>query len=88
MKKAIPAICVLLLTSAASGEHSMMRELSVAEKARLILPEDLVYQGAFRFPKTPGQASRWGYGGRALTYYPGGDPDGPDDDYPGSLFGA
>jgi hypothetical protein len=53
----------------------------------LVLPEDLVYQGAFRLPNGEEEYS-WAWGGAALTYYPGGDPDGPDDGYPGSLFGT
>ncbi|UCH25405.1 MAG: hypothetical protein JSV66_15965, partial [Trueperaceae bacterium] len=28
----------------------------------------------------------WGWGGTAMTFYPGGDPSGPDDSFPGSLF--
>lgn len=47
---------------------------------------DLEYQGAFRLPGRSG-GSRWGYGGLGLTHYPQGDPNGPDDGYPGSLFG-
>lgn len=47
---------------------------------------DLVYKGAFKFPGGSGE-SRWGYGGRGLAYYPDGDPAGPSDGYPGSLFG-
>ena len=66
----------------------MKREVSGVEQARLVLPDDLVYKGAFTFPKTRNQASRWGYGGAALTYYPKGDPEGPDDGHPGSFFGA
>jgi len=63
------------------------RRLSNQDKARLVLPEELVYEGAIRFPGASG-ASRWGYGPQALTYYPEGDPAGEDDGYPGSLFGA
>lgn len=54
---------------------------------RLVLPNDLSYRGAFKFPETPGQLSRWGYGGSGLTYTPKGNPKGPNDGYPGSLFG-
>lgn len=68
--------------------YSYSRDLPDADRARLVLPESLEYKGAFRLPKTPDQDSRWGYGGKALTYYPGGDPDGADDGYPGSLFGS
>jgi hypothetical protein len=28
----------------------------------------------------------WSYSGSSMAYYPGGDADGPDDGYPGSLF--
>ncbi|MEN8173133.1 MAG: hypothetical protein ABFS03_09670 [Chloroflexota bacterium] len=45
---------------------------------------NLVYMGAFRLPQEPG----WDYSGQGLTYYPYGDPDGPEDGYPGSLFGV
>ena len=54
--------------------------------AGLIQPEDLVYKGAFRLPDASGTSS-WGYSGRGLTHYPSGDPAGPSDGYPGSLFG-
>jgi hypothetical protein len=53
----------------------------------LIQPENLVYAGAFRLPEGPEELG-WMYSGEALTYYPGGDPDGPADGYPGSLFGT
>ncbi|MDB4349513.1 hypothetical protein OAA99_01005 [Omnitrophica bacterium] len=50
--------------------------------AERIRPEDLDYKGAFRVPDNAG----WEYSGYAMTYYPDGDPDGPDDGYPGSIF--
>lgn len=53
----------------------------------LIQPADLVYQGAFRLPEGPPDLG-WEYGGAAMTYYPEGDPEGPDDGYPGSIFGT
>ena len=53
--------------------------------ARLIQPGDLRYQGAFILPDGSG-GSNWEYSGYAMTYYPGGDPGGPDDGYPGSIF--
>ena len=53
--------------------------------AQLIQPDDLIYRGAFRLPDLPGELN-WEYSGNAMTYYPEGDPDGPDDGYPGSLF--
>ena len=57
------------------------------EPGNRVKPDDLVYQGAFRLPD-PSGGSDWDYSGHALTYYPGGDPDSPDDGYPGSLFGV
>ncbi len=51
-----------------------------------IQPADLEYLGAFRMPEAAG-ASSWEYSGQGLTYNPEGDSDGPDDGFPGSLFG-
>jgi hypothetical protein len=51
----------------------------------LIVPGDLVYRGAFKLPDGSG-GSNWEYSGYAATYYPDGDPEGPDDGYPGSIF--
>jgi len=53
--------------------------------AQLIRPSDLVYQGAFRLPEGS-NGSDWNYSGYAMTYYPDGDPEGPNDGYPGSIF--
>ncbi len=53
--------------------------------AQRIQPGDLVYRGAFRLPEGS-NGSNWEYSGYAMTHYPGGDPQGPDDGYPGSLF--
>jgi len=53
----------------------------------LIQPSDLVYLGAFRLPDGPPEIG-WEYSGAAMAYYPDGDPDGPDDGFPGSLFGT
>lgn len=55
------------------------------EASTPILPSDLIYQGAFRLPAGSG-GSNWEYSGYAMTYYPDGDPQGPDDGTPGSLF--
>lgn len=52
----------------------------------VLLPSDLKYLGAFRLPEASG-GSNWEYSGQGLTYYPDGDPGGPDDGFPGSLFG-
>jgi hypothetical protein len=52
----------------------------------VLMPDDLEYLGVFRLPEASG-GSNWEYSGQGLTYYPDGDPDSPDDGFPGSLFG-
>jgi len=47
----------------------------------------LVYLGAFRLPDGRSEIG-WDWGGSALTYYPDGDPGGPTDGFPGSLYGT
>ena len=42
----------------------------------------LIYRGAFAFPA----GDAWTYSGHALAFYPDGDPAGPADGHPGSLF--
>jgi hypothetical protein len=54
----------------------------------LIQPADLVYLGAFRLPGDAPEEVGWMWSGEALAYNPGGDPGGPDDGFPGSLFGT
>jgi len=58
-----------------------------SEEGSLIQPEDLIYLGAFRLPDELDEIG-WAYSGQALTYYPAGDPVGPADNFPGSLFGT
>jgi len=53
--------------------------------AQLIQPSDLSYRGAFRLPEGSGD-SDWTWSGDGMTYYPGGDPGGAGDGYPGSIF--
>jgi len=81
--------------SAAVGTDTDKREEAIGETAkeattaaaggRLIRPQELDYLGAFRLPEGFGEAS-WQWGGTAAAYYPEGDPEGPDDGYPGSIF--
>ena len=52
----------------------------------LIQPRHITYLGAFRLPADT-QGSSWEYSGQGLTYNPRGDANGPDDGFPGSLFG-
>jgi hypothetical protein len=54
----------------------------------LIQPSDLTYVGAFRLPGDAPDDVGWMWSGEALAYYPDGDPLGPDDGFPGSLFGT
>ena len=56
--------------------------------AQPIRPDDLEYLGAFRLPDEQPYEASWNWAGGAMTYYPGGDPGGPEDGYPGSIFGT
>ena len=53
---------------------------------QLISPGDLEYVGAFRLPDDGERPLTFEYGGNAMTFNPAGDPSGPDDGFPGSLF--
>lgn len=53
---------------------------------KMITPGNFEYLGAIRPPRTQDLKSRFGYGGGAVTWSPNGDPDGPDDGFPGSLY--
>lgn len=60
-----------------------------AGNTQVLKPSDLEYLGAFRLP--PGgteDAKTWNYSGSAMTYFPKGDPNGPKDGFPGSIFGT
>ena len=94
---ALVAVCLLIATvggaSADEGAAVYMPHVvgpasTPAEGGRL-QPDDLTYLGAFRLPGTTHVLDNvgWEWGGTALTYYPGGDPLGGGDGYPGSLFG-
>jgi len=54
--------------------------------ANLVQPGDFVYQGAFRLPDDGDRPRTFAYGGAAMTVFPGGNPDGSGDGFPGSLF--
>ncbi len=69
----------------ASQEFEQSTSKQPAVSTELIQPEDLVYMGAFRLPEGSND-STWEYSGYAMTYYPDGDPNGPDDGFPGSIF--
>lgn len=70
---------------------SFLGMLSFSVKASIRLqPGDLKYLGAFRLPDTLGGGEdvgwEWSNWAGAATSYPDGDPSGPDDGYPGSIF--
>jgi hypothetical protein len=61
-------------------------EAPLPPSGALIQPSDLVYLGAFRLPDDGERPRTFEYGGNAMTFNPNGDPGGPDDGFPGSLF--
>jgi hypothetical protein len=52
----------------------------------LIYSHEMEYLGGFRLPSDMSSSSAWPWGGGGMTFRPGGDPSGPDDGFPGSLF--
>jgi hypothetical protein len=76
----LPVMILLIVASPACGAGV---DSNISE--RLIRPNDLVCQGVFRLPEES-NGSNWEYSGYAMAYYPEGDPDGPADGYPGSIF--
>jgi hypothetical protein len=81
----IIAIIVCLFLGAGYGEAEKNTPQSSANRLQ---PSDLEYLGAFRLPAGQSDVKTWAWGGFALAYYPGGDPNGAADGYPGSLFGT
>jgi hypothetical protein len=79
-------IVVLISTAVYTGT----KKNGVSSTSNRLQPSDLEYLGAFRLPDgVPGsEVKTWGWGGFAMTYYPAGDPGGPADGYPGSIFGT
>jgi hypothetical protein len=57
--------------------------LAAAER---LMPSDFTYVGAFRLPVGGPRPKTFEYGGTAMTFRPDGDPRGPKDGFPGSLF--
>lgn len=51
-----------------------------------LMPNQLVYRGAFRLPQGGERPFTFAYGGAAITFDPQGDPGGAADGFPGSLF--
>jgi hypothetical protein len=84
MKKAFLSGLALLVVALCLAEGWRVWAQAGAQR---IQPGDLVYQGAFRLPDGPEEIA-WNYSGAAAAYYPAGDPQGPADAYPGSIFGT
>jgi hypothetical protein len=78
---------VWLCLGGASGLPSAAAPPPPSASGGLIQPSDLVYLGAFRLPDGPEEYG-WAYSGAAMAYYPDGDSGGPNDGYPGSIFGT
>lgn len=53
---------------------------------RLLTPGNFAYLGAFRPPLRDRNDQMYAYGGYGMTFRNDGDPDGPNDGLPGSLF--
>lgn len=81
-----PLLLCLLLVGQPKTSPAMPVVAPQATPAQVqrLQPTDLRYQGAFAYPA----GDEWAYSGHALAYYPGGDADGPNDGYPGSLYAA
>ncbi len=83
MKRAILTIWVLgLLFVCWSTDRAY------TQTTERLQPSDLEYKGAFRLPAGTSTTKSWLWGGFAMTYYPGGDPGGANDGYPGSIYGT
>jgi hypothetical protein len=95
----VMSLLLSLLTLGCMGGDEPMREptalpptanrLPLATKGpaeHLVQPADLHYLGAFRLPGGDARPETFAYGGNAMAFNPRGDPSGPDDGFPGSLF--
>ena len=80
------AAAVPTQTVEAAAKSTPAKTLPAAALSSLVQPADLVYLGAFRLPDAGERPKTFEYGGNAMTFYPGGDPQGPGDGFPGSLF--
>jgi len=69
-----------------AGEAPSDKPPAFVVSADLVHPDDFEYLGAFRLPDDAERPRTFAYGGQTMTYNHSGDPDGPDDGFPGSLF--
>lgn len=66
-------------------QFSPMRHRAALHKT-MITPGNFEYLGAIRPPHIEQNGTTFAYGGWGIAYRSDGDPDGPDDGFPGSLF--
>ena len=64
----------------------LARNYPLTPTPQRVQPGDLQYLGAFRLPGGDERPQTFAYGGNAMTFNPNGDPFGPNDGFPGSLF--
>jgi hypothetical protein len=69
-----------------SGMMSKPVRHSARQHPEMITPGNFEYLGAIRMPHLRVNGSTFAYGGWALAWRPDGDPNGPKDGLPGSLF--
>ncbi len=74
-----------LETTATSSESRPVRQEAPLHP-QMVTPGNFEYLGAIRPPHMQDQISRFSYGGWAIAYREDGDPNGPDDGFPGSLY--
>lgn len=81
-------VMLILLSWTPVAGYSEAPEDAIQRGTTLLSPSDLTYLGAFAAPESviPPDFDEWAYGGHAMSYRPGGDPTGPEDGFPGSLF--
>lgn len=76
--------------AAARGIHPVPTDEGICHRAALhesmLTPGNFQYLGAFRPPHVQQNGSTFAWGGWALAFRPDGEPSGPDDGFPGSLF--
>jgi len=88
MKKYISLLIIALILAGCVKTEDEDTVDNGAIPSALVAKSDLTYLGAFRLPEGVSETKTWEWGGTSMTYFPEGDSIGPDDGYPGSLFGA
>ncbi len=78
---ALRSLSLILLLLAAPGLI-----VPPASATHRLAIQDFTYLGAFRLPGDETRPRTFAYGGNAMTFNPHGEPQGPADWFPGSLF--